>query len=213
MPRAGRAEQTRQPPPPPPDPHLEDHKARARTLYERQNTSTADIAKLLGRPQLTIVGWVGTGRWERAHTQVAQTVRTALLVREAHERATRVAIVERVNIEMQAQALLEHRGEIKKMRSVQTALWTELQNQDKDPDTLMDRVTIFKRLSDASKTVILLERQALGIQGALEDPTQTTDTGLTQAEAAMSSLLGKFASVLGKAKDTPLATEVIDMRE
>jgi hypothetical protein len=113
---------------------------------------------------------------------------------------------------MQAKVLVEHRSDIKAMRQVQQSLWQELKDMPRDEDTVHDRITTFKKLSEASKTVILLERQAFGIQGAIEDPTEPkTDGGLTQAESAMTSLLGKFASVLGKAQSTPLATEVIDV--
>lgn len=212
MARAGRAA----PPPPKPviDETLDEDMARARQLYERQNTATSDIAKMVNRSQTTIIEWVGKGAWQRNKTDAIETARAAILVKEEAQKATRIAVIERVNIEMQAKILVEHRSDIKAMREVQQQLWQELRHADNDPDTLGDRVNTFKKLADASKNVILLERQAFGIQGAIEDPTEpaTQEGGLTQAESAMTSLLGKFASVLGKAQATPLATEVIDIK-
>jgi hypothetical protein len=182
----------------------------ARLQYEKFNMSTGDIAKIVNRTQTQVVAWASSGGWVRNKSDAQDKERIAILSANHAQRTLDKLIVERVNVEMQAKVLVSHRKDISGMRKVAAKLWKDLETEA--DASLDERITMFKKLSDASKTVILLERQAHGIEGALIEPDQATDNGaLTPAESAMTSLLGKFASVISKAKETPLATEVIDV--
>ena len=61
---------------------------------------------------------------------------------------------------------------------------------------------------DIAKEVIQLERQAYGIQGAIEDTEKPQESGVPES-AAMDAVLQRFAAVLGKS-ETSRPLEIIE---
>ena len=166
-------------------------KAKARDLYEAQNMSTADIAKAMDTPQTIILEWAAHGKWTRDRNALATRERAALV---------RMQEVELITKDMQARALAAHRQEIRDMRSVAQTLWAELGQEE---DQLSSKVRTFERLVNSSKTLILLERQALGIETVIMDPTEPKEPispsygGVDPMEA----LRNKFSAVLAPSKE------------
>lgn len=147
----------------------------------------------------------------------------ASLEQEASQRlAVEQVRAERVNAEMQALTLVTHRTDIKRARQITMRLFKELEEmldnlpaleslgeilraeddkgRDKQNDayrraiSLGDRVDINKKLSEALKVQLQLERQAFGIQGALEDPELSTESKVGASE--IDTILGKFDLVM-----------------
>lgn len=172
--------------------------------YEFANMSSGDMSKKYGVTQTQVIEWASLKGWQRNRTDVAAREKASLL---------RLRDIERVSLEMQARVLSSHRADIKSMKAVALNLWSELEggassSDDEAPD-LMHRVKIMEKLTAASKTLFLLERQAYGIEGAIQDPeAKAANTTHSPAEDAMNALLGKFASVL--AKDITPPPEVIE---
>lgn len=151
------------------------------------------------------------------------------------ERATRV------NAEMQARMLVQHRADIGRSRDITQRLWEKIQSMmdnEVDLDDLGDimrsenergqgrqndlyrsiialpgMVDMVKKLSDAMKTQLQLERQAFGVSGVLEDP-EVPDAPRA-GESEISKILGKFDLVLkaksGQDGGRAVLGEVIDV--
>jgi hypothetical protein len=146
----------------------------------------------------------------------------------------------RVNAEMQARTLVTHRADIQRARALTMRLFKELEDlMDNLPDLqdlgellrsendrgqdrrnavyravidMPSRVDAVKKLSEAMKTQIQLERQAHGIVGALEDPETPQAPHVGQSD--MDKILGKFNLVL-QAKTPvsgPTLGEVVDVQ-
>lgn len=198
------------PPPVKPPPQSRDW---ARVQYERNGMSTKDISIACQVTQTTIVSWVSKDGWVRNPQDVAQRERQALVLQDQSKREQNVALIERVNVEMQARVLSEHRTEISRLKKITSKLWKEL-DENVDEHDLMDRTMMLQRLVGASKTVLQLDRQAHGIQGAIEDPTAPQSTSLLAGSAtddAMAALLNKFASVLSTGKSPTDPRTTVDM--
>lgn len=149
---------------------------------------------------------------------------------------------DRVNAEMQARVLVIHRTDVAKARIITMKLFHELETmmentpelkslgeilrdeddrgRDKLNDiyqaiiSLPDRVDVNKKLAESLKTLLQLERQAFGIVGALEDPTQPQVAGVGSSE--IDKILNKFDLVLTKKSPESTAQaqvlgEVIDV--
>lgn len=176
-------------------------KAKARDLYEAQNMSTADIAKMMDTPQTIILEWAAHGKWTRDRNALATRERAALV---------RMQEVELITKDMQARALAGHRQEIRDMRSVAQTLWAELSQEQ---DQLSAKVRTFERLVNSSKTLILLERQALGIETVIMDPTEPKELinpssgGIDPMEA----LRNKFSAVLSPKETAPPVKDMGDV--
>jgi hypothetical protein len=198
----------------------------ARRLYEFTEHPTRFIAEAINRGQTTVVRRAADEKWMRGRKdyegeRTAQLV-AAAVVQAKKERLETFEVMERVNVEMQAKVLVEHRADIKRARSICNKLFIELEDQLKHlPDlhdlgeilrseddrgrdklndkykkilSLPDRSAAFKSLTEALKVVIALERQAFGIQGALEDPEKPQTSAETLA--GMDKILSRFQTVL-----------------
>jgi hypothetical protein len=118
--------------------------------------------------------------------------------------------IERVNIQMQADVLVRHRTDIQKARSLCMKLFVDL--GDNTPEDLNESATILKKLADSMKTLILLERQAYGIQMALEDPEKPPEKP-TADSSATDKVMERFAAILGKVDAAIPEPPVKDMGE
>ena len=166
-------------------------------------------------------GWV---RNTQALEQKKVEYKIALEAERAQELVIQRDKAERVNAEMQAIVLVKHRTDISRARTITMRLFKELEDMmdnlpelrslgeimrnedDKGKDklndayqkilSLGDRTDITKKLSEALKVQLQLERQAFGIIGALEDPEtpQVPQAGKSEIE----TILGKFDLVLQK---------------
>jgi len=143
-----------------------------------------------------------------------------------------------VTAQMQSSVLVSHRKDIQTARSLVSALLTEcllvttdiqvleeLAEVMHEPDdrgrdrlnaaykrviSLPERTTAINTLSTALKTLVLLERQAFGISGLIEDP----DAVRAPAEVTrgLDNIMAKFDAVLALQAPTP-KTEVIVVTE
>ena len=151
-------------------------------------------------------------------------VKASLEVAKVEKLEVEKARAERVNAEMQALTLVAHRADIRRARALTMRLFQELeQMMDKLPElanlgellrseddkgrdrlndaymkvlSLPDRVDVNKKLSEALKVQLQLERQAFGIQGALEDPEVQLETRVGKSE--IDTILDKFDLVMRK---------------
>ena len=160
----------------------------------------------------------------------------ATLQQEAEERVVvERQRAERVNAEMQATILVTHRADIRRARALTMRLFSELeQMMDELPElselgellrseddrgrdrlndayrkvlSLPDRVDVNKKLSEALKVQLQLERQAFGIQGALEDPEIQLETRVGTSE--IDTILSKFDLVMKKKSDSPKSSQIL----
>jgi hypothetical protein len=177
----------------------------AQVQYESTDLSTTDIATIIGVTPTALIARASNRGWTRNKGKlVAQYTAELVLAnreREAEARQQKLAVIERVNAEMQANVLTTHRKDIKQARNICGQLFDELAvatpGDDDSPIAHLDtKSRVLSRLADSMKTLMLLERQAYGIQGVFEDldkpPPAPTEQG--QVDAVMS----KFAAVLAK---------------
>jgi hypothetical protein len=166
-------------------------------------------------------GWTRDAAGVAKH---AVEVRASIEVAKTEKLEVERVRAERVNAEMQAQILVKHRTDIHRARAITMRLFKELEDvmdslpdlehlgellrsenergQDKLNDVyrailaLPDRVDVNKKLSEALKVQLQLERQAFGIVGALEDPEAPTAPQVGQSD--IDKILGKFDLVIRK---------------
>lgn len=219
----------------------------ARAQYELGIKSVALIAREIGVSTSAVFSHAGNENWVRDREVLAkkEIEVKATLQQEASERLELEKVrAERVNAEMQALTLVNHRADIRRARLITMKLFKELEEmmdnlpalealgeilrveddkgRDKQNDAYMraislgDRVDINKKLSEALKVQLQLERQAFGIQGALEDPEVQDAPRVGASE--IDKILGKFDLVMKKkgsvssgGTSSPLLGEVIDV--
>lgn len=180
----------------------------AQVQYETTDKSTTDIAAEIGVTPTSLISRASRQGWTRDKGKLVAQMTAELVIanreRAASKRAADLEVIERVNAQMQAEVLTTHRADIRAARSMCTRFFGELgQAAELDLD---EKSTILKRLSESMKTLVLLERQAFGIQGVFEDtekPAAPTPLEATATDAVMS----KFAAVLAKRMG---AVEVVD---
>lgn len=156
------------------------------------------------------------------------------LAAEKYRRERDIARSEVISITatMQSTVLVEHRDDIKKARRIVTQLLDELGAMTsgieefsnlaellESPDergvdrmnaiyrriiSMPDRVSSMNAIASALKTLVLLERQAFGISGLIEDP----DAIRAPAEVTrgLDKIMAKFDSVLALQAPTPEAS-------
>lgn len=171
----------------------------AQVQYETTTLNLDEIGRLIGVYAAAIAGRASRFGWYRDRksqlTSATAQLELAKIENERKDREDRREVIERVNIEMQAKVLATHRTDIKAARDACTEMWRELTSEKENYD-LMDRSNVMKRLTDSMKTLILLERQAYGIQTVFEDPTQPQNQSV--AQSALDLVMNKFVSVLQK---------------
>lgn len=189
-------------------PHFENRRgdwAWAQVQYETTKLSTDDIGRAIGVTATTVISRASREGWsrDRKSTLVAHTAELALAAQESQKsmRASQREVIERVNVEMQARVLASHRTDIHKAMKLSRGMLQEIEGLDKVDDdgesTLGNRIHLLKKLGDAMKNFILLDRQAHGISGAIEDPEKPPEDNSPNADA-MIDLMGKFASAIEK---------------
>jgi len=178
----------------------------ARVQWENTDKSAVAIAAEIGVSPTMVISRASNGGWlrDRSHRTADAAARIFLAEREAidERRRAQLETIERVNVAMQAEVLVTHRKDIKAAREVCTALMDQLLTaqavKDKERGTLEElggKATVMLKLSNSMKTLILLERQALGVQTAIMDP-EAEAGNQTPESTALDLLMNKFASVL-----------------
>ncbi len=199
----------------------------AKAQYEAGIKSVPLIANEIGVGPTAVYAKASNEGWSRNPEAKAQHLAELKLAHELEEgkkleieaqRATRV------NAEMQARMLMQHRADIGRARDITQRLWEKIQDildnevnlehlgdmmrdenqrgQDRQNDiyqsviALPGLVDMVKKLSDAQKTQLQLERQAFGVVGALEDPEVPAATMVGSSE--IEKLMDKFNLVLTK---------------
>jgi len=170
----------------------------AQVQYETTDKPTTDIATEIGVTATSLIGRASRSGWTRNKGQLVarMTAEMVLANRErlAETKARDLEVIERVNTQMQAQVLSTHRTDIAAARKMCTKFFNELGHEEElDLDT---KSRVLSRLADSMKTLMLLERQAYGIQGVFEDTEKPAPTA--PAQQATDAVLSKFAAVLAK---------------
>jgi len=170
----------------------------AQVQYETTDKPVDRIAVEIGVTPTAVISRASTRGWTRDKGQLVarMTAEMVLANRErlAETKARDLEVIERVNTQMQAQVLSTHRKDISSARSMCNKFFTELGHEDElDLDT---KSKVLSRLADSMKTLMLLERQAYGIQGVFEDTEKPAPTAPEQQ--ATDAVLSKFAAVLAK---------------
>jgi hypothetical protein len=215
-------------------PEYQENWAYARQAWEGGEFPRTTIAAQIGVTPNSLYHHALTHGWsvfgfKRAEVQHKANVKAALIEKEVE--ATLKA--ERVTVEMQARLLVQHRLELGRGRKLTMRLLQELEDvctnlpelqklgdkmrcpddfgQDKENDLyraileMPGRTKSLKQIADSMKTMVLLERQAYGIVGALEDPEDPEKRAREAKDAGedgMRQLLDKFDVIL-----SPKATE------
>lgn len=184
----------------------------ARHRYETSDLSCDQIGTEIGVSATSIVskasrqGWTRNRR-ENSIERSAELVLAQKLSREEEIRI-RFEAVEKVNTAMQAELLQRHRHDINHAKAICLDLFNDLKESraDVDPETrmgLMDTSMVMQRLANSMKTFILLERQAYGIAGVIEDP-EVPRQQQTVPVAVLDSVMDKFAKVLQFSREKPI---------
>jgi hypothetical protein len=212
----------------PPLPDRTQDWAWAQLQYETTGRSQVDIANDIGVSPTMLISKASRQGWTR-RGEITVLNKVAEIAAEREEKvrlkqAQQLEVIERVNVEMQARKLMEHRKDIQRVRKLCMRLFDELEQatenvqplselgemlrdeNERGVDKLNDmyqqiismpeRSKTLKSLTEALKTMIALERQAFGIQGALEDPEKPSTP--EQAVEGMDVILSKFATVLSR---------------
>lgn len=171
----------------------------AQVQYETTSRPVQDIAVNVGVPVSALVSRASRNGWTRDKGNLVSKMTAEMIianrVRESEQRQQRMEVIERVNVEMQAKVLTEHRKDIQKARSVCVSFMGELENNEDGLD-LEGKSKVLARLADSMKTLILLERQAFGIQGVFEDTEKPPPSPTEQQQ--VDAVMSKFAAVLAK---------------
>ena len=178
--------------------------AAAKQMFEETSASADVIAHAVGATPTGVISYASSHGWTRDRTNSTVKLTADLASKELAVRQLASVQIAKVNLEMRANALKGHRDDIDKARKLSMGMFEELRTSELDLD---ERSTILKRLSDSMKTFILLERQAFGIVGAIEDPEKPQEVA-TPEGTALDLIMNKFASVLQKSAKAE-AVEVI----
>lgn len=171
----------------------------AQVQYESTDKPAATIAVEIGVTATSLIGRASREGWTRDKGKLVARMTAEMVLanreRQAEAKTRELEVIERVNAQMQAQVLSTHRTDIARARQACNGMWAELTANADDLD-LDARSNVLRRLADSMKVLMLLERQAYGIQGVFEDVEKQTDT--TPAPSVTDAVLGKFAAVLAK---------------
>lgn len=171
----------------------------AQVQYETTERSVTDIATNIGVPPTSLISRASRNGWTRDKGKLVAKMTAEMVianrVRESEHRQEKLAVIERVNVEMQARVLTEHRKDIQKARSMCVSFMGELEGNEDEMD-LEGKTKVLSKLADAMKTLILLERQAFGIQGVFEDTEKPPPSPTEQQQ--VDAVMSKFAAVLAK---------------
>lgn len=182
----------------------------AQVEYETTDRPVADIGKIIGVSATQVISMASRNGWTRnkANLVAKMTAEMVIANRESLSeiRKQRMAVIERVNAEMQAEVLVGHRKDIQQARNLCNRMFGELANyggpsadDEETPISLLDRKSrILSRLADSMKSLISLERQAYGIQGVFEDVEEANQQSSAPTAAQTDAVLSKFAAVLAK---------------
>lgn len=199
----------------------------ARAQYEAGIKAAKLIADEIGVSMTSFFSRASNEGWTKnpeARAQYMTELKVAQDLKDSEKLAIERNRAERVNAEMQARVLIEHRKDVRRARTLTQALMEELEGLMgneiplrelgelmRDPDEngkdklaamyqkiidLPSRVDINLKLSSALKNQILLERQAFGINGALEDPEKADVPQAGRSE--LDTILNKFDLVIKK---------------
>jgi hypothetical protein len=170
----------------------------ARIQYEHTEKTATDIATEIGVSATVLLGRASRGQWQRSAGAAVARAKAELIIAEESKKIAKFEVLERVNAQMQAQVLKEHRKDIGAARNICTRLFTELGTAVGDEDTALEqKAKVLGRLAETMKTLILLERQAFGITGVFEEPEQLPQAAQPTPQAA-DLVMQKFAAVLAK---------------
>ena len=171
----------------------------AQVQYETTSRPVQDIAANIGVPATSIISRASRNGWTRDKGKLVAKMTAEMIianrVRESEQRQEKLAVIERVNVEMQARVLTEHRKDIQKARNMCVTFMGELESNEDEMD-LEGKTKVLSKLADAMKTLILLERQAFGIQGVFEDTEKPPPSPTEQQQ--VDAVMSKFAAVLAK---------------
>ena len=171
----------------------------AQVQYETTERSVTDIATNIGVPPTSLISRASRNGWTRDKGKLVAKMTAEMVianrVRESEHRQEKLAVIERVNVEMQARVLTEHRKDIQKARSMCVSFMGELEGNE-DALDLEGKTKVLSKLADAMKTLILLERQAFGIQSVFEDTEKPPPSPTEQQQ--VDAVMSKFAAVLAK---------------
>lgn len=171
----------------------------AQVQYETTDRSVTDIATNIGVPPTSLISRASRNGWTRDKGKLVAKMTAEMVianrVRESEHRQEKLAVIERVNVEMQARVLTEHRKDIQKARSMCVSFMGELEGNE-DALDLEGKTKVLSKLADAMKTLILLERQAFGIQSVFEDTEKPPPSPTEQQQ--VDAVMSKFAAVLAK---------------
>lgn len=171
----------------------------AQVQYETTDRSVTDIAANIGVPPTSLISRASRNGWTRDRGKLVAKMTAEMVianrVRESEQRQEKLAVIERVNVEMQARVLTEHRKDIQKARSMCVNFMGELEGNE-DVLDLEGKTKVLSKLAETMKTLILLERQAFGIQGVFEDTEKPPPSPTEQQQ--VDAVMSKFAAVLAK---------------
>ena len=174
----------------------------AQIQYETTNKSVSQIAKECGLRVTQVISRASRDGWTRDKLQTVADAAANLLVAQKvakdARRAAELEAIERVNVAMQAELLVRHRRDIRNAQNICNGMFDELTTADPEDLDLPTRANVLVKLANSMKVFVLLERQAYGVQTALQEPETPVQTDTTPADAALEALLNKFASVLEK---------------
>jgi len=210
----------------------------ARAQYEAGIKSAKCIADEIGVSTTSFFARSSNEGWTKnpeARTQHLTELKVAQELADNERLLIERDKAERVNAEMQARILVEHRRDVRRARTLTQRLFDELEalmdqeenlddlgfllrnENEQGKDRLNDmyrkiidlpsRADINLKLSSALKNQILLERQAFGIVGALEDPERPVDTAPGQSD--IDKILGKFDLVMKRKSDSTSSSQIL----
>lgn len=177
----------------------------AQVQYETTDKPTVDIATEIGVTPTLLISKASNKGWTRNKGNLVAKMTAEMVIanreRLAEVQERKLAVIERVNAEMQASVLSTHRKDIKQARDICSTLIGDLvtvtPSEDDDPLATLDtKSRVLGRLADSMKTLMLLERQAYGIQGVFEDLDKPPPTPTEQGQ--VDAVMSKFAAVLAK---------------
>lgn len=205
----------------------------AQAQYELGKLPVSVISKEIGVSLGRLTAQAQRSGWVKdplAHARVAAENREIVLAKASIEQGR----IERITAIMQSKILVEHRTDIKHARLLAQTLLSELSEitlnvgvfeelgqalraeDDRGRDRLNDayrrvlklpeRSATLASLAQTLKVLILLERQAFGIEGLLEDPEATRPPA--EVTKGLDLILEKFNSVLALQAPVPVTLEV-----